>query len=339
MTMQTAFVTVDLEVQQNKGEADIMKIVILDAATIGNDIDLGIFNQFGEVVIFEQTTKAEVVERLKDAGVAILNKVKLDQSNLSGAKNLKLICLTATGFDNVDTNYARENGIAVCNVKGYSTDSVAQLTVSMVLSLCCHLSEYDRYCKSGDYTKSGIANCLTPYFYELAGKTWGLFGYGNIGKQVAKVAEAFGCKVIVTKNTPDESVECVELTELFERADIVSVHTPLNPGTYHAIGDEVLARAKKKMILVNVARGAVVDEEAVTKAVEEGRLGGFATDVYDGEPMSENSPFNRLLKFDNVIFTPHMAWGAYEARTRLMEEIAENIRAFLDGKERNRVEA
>lgn len=314
-----------------------MKLVILDAATVGNDIDLTIFEQFGDVVVYDSTAEGEITERLKDADVAILNKIKLSEKILCSAESLRLVCITATGFDNVDTKCAKERGIAVCNVKGYSTDSVAQLTVSMALSLCCHLNEYDEYCKSGRYTQSGVANCLTPVTYELSGKTWGLYGYGSIGKKVAEVAKALGCNVIVTKNTPQSDVECVGLEELFERSDIVSLHVPLNDGTYRAVSEEVLSKAKKGMILVNVARGAVVDEETVTKAVESGRLAGFATDVYDGEPMNKDSPFNRLRKLDNVIFTPHMAWGAYEARERLMEEIAENIKAFNDGKARNRV--
>lgn len=315
-----------------------MKIVILDAATVGKDIDLTLFDQFGEVCIYENTTEDETAVRIFDADVAILNKVKMNESNLKTAKKLKLICLTATGYDNVDTKYAREQGIAVCNVKGYSTESVAQLTVGMALSLCCHLNEYDKYCKSGRYTKSGVANCLSPVLYEVSGKTWGFYGFGNIGKKVAQVAEALGCKVIVTKNTPQSDVECVGLEELFERSDIISLHTPLNDATYHAVNQEILSKAKKGAILINVARGAVVDEEAVTRAVEEGRLSGFATDVYAYEPMSKDSPFNRLKDFDNVIFTPHMAWGAYEARVRLMDEIVENIKAFYNGETRNRVD-
>ncbi len=315
-----------------------MKIVILDAETIGKDIDLSLFEELGEVTVFDKTNPEQTAERIKGADAIILNKIKLDESNLNTAKNLKLICLTATGFDNVDIKYARKNGIAVCNVKGYSTDSVAQLTVSMVLSLCTHLFEYDRYCKSGGYTKSGVATHLTPVFYELSGKVWGLYGYGEIGKKVAQIAKAFGCKILVSKNTPTEEAECVTLTELFERSDIITLHTPLNDGTYHAVGEEVLSKVKKGAILVNVARGAIVDDEAVTKAVEDGRLGGFATDVYPVEPMTKDSPFNRILEFDNVLLTPHMAWSAYESRVRLMEEIKENIKAFLRGERRNRVE-
>lgn len=315
-----------------------MKIVILDAATIGSDIDLGVFKEFGEVRVFETTDPDQTAERIKDADIVILNKIKLNETNLAAAKNLKLICLFATGFDNIDTNYAREHGIAVCNVKGYSTDSVAQLTVSLVLTLCNHLFEYDRYCRSGEYTKSGLATHLSPVFYELKGKTWGLYGYGEIGKKVAEVAKAFGCKVLVTKNTPLEDPECVSLGELFKRSDIITLHTPLNDETYHAVGEEVLSKIKRHAILVNVARGAVVDDETVTRAVEDGRLGGFATDVYAVEPMPKESPFNRILSFDNVLFTPHMAWSAYEARVRLIEEIMENIKAFLRGERRNRVE-
>lgn len=315
-----------------------MKIVILDAGTLGDDIDLSVFEQIGETVVYHSTPAEMVAERVADAEVIILNKVKLNKLNLAEAKKLKLICITATGFDNVDLDFARAAGIAVCNVKGYSTDSVAQLTVSLALALCCHLPEYDLYCKSGKYTESGIQNCLSPVFYELSGKVWGLYGYGNIGKKVAKIAKALGCKILVCKRTPSDDEECVSLEELFERSDVISLHTPLNPETEKSVNESILARMKKNAILVNVARGALVDEEAVTKAIEKGQISGFATDVYSTEPMQADSPYNRLRGFDNVIFTPHMAWGAYEARVRLVDEVIQNIKAFYNGEIRNRVD-
>ncbi len=315
-----------------------MKIVVLDAKTLGDDIDLRIFDQIGETTVYDSTPDELVANRIKNAEIVVLNKVKLNESNLAGAENLKIICITATGFDNVDVDFARERNIAVCNVKGYSTDSVAQLTVSLALALSCHIAEYDEHCKSGKYTEEGIQNCLTPVFHELSDKVWGVYGYGGIGKKVAQIASAIGCKVLVCKKTPVEGVECVSLAELFERADVVSVHTPLNDETKHSINKDILSKAKQGCILVNVARGAVTDEEAVTKAVEDGVISGFATDVYSVEPMTNGSPFNRLKSFKNVIFTPHMAWGAYEARVRLMDEIVENIKAFYKGERRNRVD-
>jgi glycerate dehydrogenase len=315
-----------------------MKIVVLDAKTLGDDISLKPFEDIGTVSVFDSTPSELVAERIRDAEIVVLNKVRLDETNLSEASCLKLICIAATGFDNVDTEYAKNNNIAVCNVTGYSTNSVAQLTVSLALSLCCHLDEYNQYCKTGEYTKSGIQNCLTPVFSELSGKTWGVYGYGGIGKKVAEIAKAIGCNIIVCKKNPQSEIDCVSLQELFRRSDVISVHTPLNNDTKLSINAEILSEAKKTAFLINVARGAVLDEEAVTKAVEEGRLAGFATDVYSLEPMSISSPFNRLRAFKNVIFTPHMAWGAYESRVRVVNEIAENIKAFYRGESRNRVD-
>lgn len=315
-----------------------MNIVLLDAGTLGDDLDLSVFDKIGKKTVYKVTPENEVAERIKDADIVVINKVKLCDVNLSGAEKLKLICIAATGFDNVDLDYARKKGIAVCNVKGYSTDSVAQLSVSLALSLVCHLNEYDEYCKSGKYTESGVQNCLFPVIHELSGKTWGIYGYGNIGKKVGEVAKALGCNVIVTKRTPEKDVECVSLSELFERSDIISVHTPLNDETRFSVNEKVLLSAKKGLILVNTARGAVFDEEAIVKAVEYGIISGLATDVYSVEPMTKESPYNRLKNNKNVIFTPHNAWGAYESRVRLLSEMVKNIEAFFVGERRNRVD-
>lgn len=315
-----------------------MKIVLLDAGTLGRDIDISCFAKLGEFTAYPATAPEAAPERIKNADIVITNKVKLTEPVLSQAKNVKLVCITATGFDNVDMNYARAHGIGVCNVRDYSTDSVVQVTVSLVLALACHLPFYDRYCKSGAYTASGVHNLLEPVFYELAGKTWGLYGYGSIGKRVADVARAFGCNILVCRRHAPDGEKIVTLPELFEKSDIISLHTPLNDATRHSVSAQVLAGAAKKPILVNAARGAVVDEEAVTKAVESGLLSGFATDVYAEEPMRADSPFQRLAGKDNVIFTPHMAWGAYEARMRLVEEVYKNIEVFLAGGTRSRVD-
>lgn len=315
-----------------------MKIVFLDSKTLGADVDLGCFSRLGEAVLYASSTPETVPQRIADAEVVITNKVKLTPQLLAAAKKLQLVCVTATGYDNVDMAYARAHGIGVCNVRDYSTDSVVQLTVSLVLALVSHLPVYDRYCKSGAYTASGIQNCLDPVFYELAGKTWGVYGYGSIGKRVAHIAEAFGCKVLACKRTPSQDVRTVSLHELFEQSDIVSLHTPLTPETFHSVNAEILNTAKKHPILVNVARGAVTDEQAVASAVENGLLGGFAADVYSTEPMPADSPLARLVGRDNVIFTPHMAWGAYEARLRLVNEVCRNIQDFLAGGRRNRVD-
>lgn len=315
-----------------------MKIVILDAATLGDDLDFSLYERFGNTEVYSTTSQAELEGRIADADVIIVNKIKLNSSNLPAAKNLKLICVTATGFDNIDLEYCRNSKIGVCNVRGYSTNSVAQLTVSMALSLLMNLSGFDRYVKNGSYTKSGVQNYLKPVFHEIAGMTWGIVGMGNIGKKVAEAAKALGAEVIAYSRTRKQDCEYVSIDELCESADIISIHTPLNDGTRNLINKERIAKMKKNAFVINVARGAVADERALADAVKNGDIGGIGVDVYSVEPMTEDSPYNAILGLDNVIVTPHMAWGAYEARVRCMEEIAENIDAFLKGEIRNRVD-
>lgn len=315
-----------------------MKISVLDKSTLGKDIDLSPITSIGEVSIYDKTLACEVSEHIGESEVIILNKVKVNEENLSENKNLKLICITATGYDNVDIEYCKKRGIAVCNVCGYSTDSVAQLTVSMVLSLIMHLSSYDSYVKDGRYEKSGVQNYLTPTFHEIKSMTWGVVGYGNIGKKVAEIAKAFGCNVIFYKKNQTLEKECVDLDTLLKESDIVSVHIPLSQETKGLLSKEKLSLMKKNAILVNTARGAVIDEEAVSDKILNNELGGYATDVYSVEPLEKTSPYNKILNHENVIFTPHMAWGALEARQRCIDEISKNIYAFYEGEKRNRVD-
>jgi glycerate dehydrogenase len=314
-----------------------MKISFLDALTIGTDIDLSLFKKYGELVVYQTTAQEEFEERTTDSDVIIVNKIKLNRTNLPTCKNLKLICVTATGFDNIDTEYCKENGIAVCNVVGYSTQNVAQVTVAMVLSLISHLTEYNRSVYDGTYSAGKSANILTPIYHEIYGKTWGIVGYGNIGKQVGAVAKALGCKVIVYKRTPTQEAECVDIDTLCKESDIISVHTPLNDGTRGIISRERIAMMKEDAILINVARGAVCDEEAIADAIIENRLGGVGIDVYSVEPFKADHPCAKIAGRDNVILTPHMAWGSYEARKRCCDEIALNIESFNEGGRRNRI--
>ncbi|MBQ9736251.1 MAG: hydroxyacid dehydrogenase [Clostridia bacterium] len=316
-----------------------MKITVLNAATIGKDLSMAPLSAFGEVAVYDKTEKEEVSSRVCDADVLIINKLTCNEETLKDAKRLKLICLSATGYDNVDLAYCRKRGIAVCNVAGYSTDSVAQLTLSMVLALATNLVSYRDFVASGSYTKSGLANALTPVFHELCGKTWGIFGYGNIGKKVAAVADAMGCRVIVCKkNKTDEVYPVVSFEELCKESDILTVHAPLSPQTRGIFDAEHLALMKKDAILVNVARGALFDEAAVALAVKNGTIGGFGCDVYTKEPFAADHPYTALLDDPRVILTPHMAWGAYEARVRCLQEICKNIEAFLKGERRCRVD-
>ena len=315
-----------------------MKITVLDSDALGRDLSLEPLKEFGEVEVFNYSSPDEVTERISDCDVVIINKIKLNGSNLPYAKNLKLICIAATGFDNVDVAYCRENGIAVCNVVGYSTNSVALITFSLALGLVSHLREYNDYVISGDYTKSGIPNRLEPAFHELDGLTWGVVGLGNIGKKVAGIASAMGCRVIANKRTPEEGYDLVSLEELMRESDIISLHTPLNESTKGLISKEMIGLMKKNAILINVARGAVCDEAALADAVKNGDIGGIGVDVYSVEPFTEAHPFNEIKEYKNVLLTPHNAWGAYEARVRLLDGIVENIRAFNKGEKRCRVD-
>lgn len=312
-----------------------MKAVILDSATLGEDVSFESFCELAdEVEVYKTTSHDEIKQRIADADIAIVNKIKLNESNLENSR-IKLICVAATGFDNIDTAYCTKAGISVCNVPGYSADSVAQLTLAIVLELVMHMRQYTDFVRSGEYTQGGIANKLSPTFHELNGMVWGIVGYGAIGQKVARIARAFGCEVLVNKKTPVENVECVGLDELCKRSDVITLHTPLTAETRGMIGERELALMKKGVILVNVARGAVTDEEAVARAVEERRIGAFGSDVYSVEPFGEGHAMDRIKMYDNVCLTPHMAWGAYEARVRCLNIIAENIRCFIAGKPQN----
>lgn len=315
-----------------------MKISVLDASTLGADISYDSLEQLGKTIIFENTSPDEVSKNIADSDIVIVNKIKLNESNLVNASNLKLICVAATGFDNIDIAYCKSRGIGVCNVVGYSTNSVAQVTLAMVLSLSTRLPAYTNFVNSGEYTKSGIANKLTPVYHELAGKVWGIVGLGNIGKQVGNVAKAMGCRVISFKRTPDREFPCCNLSYLFQHADIISIHLPLTEDTKGIISKELIDTMKPDAIIINVARGAVTDEAALADAILEHRIGGLGVDVYAEEPFSEMHPFQKILGHPNVCFTPHMAWGAYESRCRCLEEIVLNIKSYFDGETRNRLD-
>lgn len=315
-----------------------MRITVLDAATLGADLSMECFSGMGDLTVYQSTAPDEVCEHIGGAEILIFNKVRLSRNHLADCDTLRLICITATGYDNVDVEYCRSRGIAVCNVVGYSTQCVAQVTVSMALSLMTHLPEYNQFVRDGAYTKSGIANRLTPVYHEICGKTWGIVGFGNIGQQVGRVAKALGCRVLVNKRTPIEGWDCVDFATVCREADILSIHTPLNDQTRGLLDAQHIAMMKPNAIVINVARGAVTDERALADAVADGRLGGLGVDVYSFEPMAEDHPFADIMQLPNVCLTPHMAWGGYETRVRLLDEIAQNIASYLDGGRRNRVD-
>ncbi len=315
-----------------------MNIVILDRLTLGEDLDITSAGAFGRVISYDKTADDEVEERIKDADVIFVNKVKLGEHNLKDAKQLKLICEAATGYDNIDTAFCRKRGIAVCNVPGYSAYSVAQVTVSMVLSLCNHLKEYTRYTQEGHYTEGGSANILKPVYHELFGKTWGVVGYGAIGARVGEIAKALGCNVLAFKRKKVEGVSCTDIDTLVENSDIITVHVPLSAETKGLISARRIAKMKPDAVIVNTARGAVVDEVALCEAIKNNTIGAMGTDVYAEEPFSKDSPYYAVKDYDNVCLTPHMAWGAKEARERCFDEMLKNMQAYLEGEIRNRVD-
>lgn len=314
-----------------------MKIVILDKDTLGEDIDLSPIYKLGEVTEYPTTPYGEVSDRVKEAEVVVTNKIKLNAETLKGAEKLRLICVAATGYDNIDTEYLRSKGIALCNVPGYSTDSVAQLTVSMALSLVTHLSEYRTFVHSGEYSHSGIANKLSPVYHEVSSMTWGVVGGGAIGSAVARIAEALGCKVLLCRRKQEGEYPLADIDTVCRESDIISIHLPLNDSTRGIISRERIDSMKNTAVVVNTARGAVADERALSEAVKEGRIGALGVDVYSVEPFGTEHPFYEILDYDNVCLTPHMGWGSAEARARCVEKIAENIKKFYSGAEHNRV--
>ena len=316
----------------------MQKIVILDAGTLGEDLSLDPLRALGQVCAYPATAVSDIPDRVADCDILIQNKVRITKEVLCAAPRLKLICEAATGYDNIDLCAARARGVAVCNVPGYSTPSVVQLTVATVLSLATHLQVYAAYVADGSYTESGHPTSLTPVYHELEGRTWGILGYGHIGRGVAAVARALGCQVLVSTRTPTASACCVDLDELCRRADILTIHVPLSDTTRGIIDRRRIAMMKPDAIVVNVARGAVTDEAALADALRTGRIGALGADVFSTEPLPPSHPFYASRRHPRVCFTPHMAWGSFEARTRCLHTIAENIRAFLDGRLLNRID-
>lgn len=318
----------------------MLKICILDAKTLGEDIDLSVLNRFGQVEVYKTTKPEEVIERISDVDVIVTNKVVLKEENLQHAKELKLICVSATGTNNVDLSYIRDRKIAVCNVAGYSTRSVAQHTFAMLFYLLESLSYYDDYVKSGDYIKSDIFTHLDKPFCELYAKTWGIIGLGTIGKTVADIAKAFGCKVVyysTSGKNNNTDFGRVELDKLLKESDIVSIHAPLNVSTKGLIGYENLKLMKNSAIILNLGRGGIVNESDLARALDESLIKGAALDVLEGEPVEEDNPLLKIKNSDRLFITPHIAWASFEARRRLVDEVVLNIEAFINGKDRNRV--
>lgn len=305
-----------------------MKITFLDAATLGGDISLEPVSRLGELVCWPSSTPEEAMERVSDCDVLIVNKVKVTSELIDAARNLKLICEAATGVNNIDLDYAASKGIPVRNVAGYSTESVVQCTFMHILNLVGHLPYYDGRVKSGQYSSGGMFTDVSLPFFELAGKTIGIVGMGTIGRRVAQVACAFGMNVIYysTSGTSHcHDYPSVPLERLMAESDIVSVHAPLNDRTSGLIGDRELALMKPHAVIVNMGRGGIVDEAALAEAVDKGAIAGAGLDVYSEEPLNAGNPLSGVRHKERLSLTPHTAWASVEARTRLVEMIAENI--------------
>ena len=315
-----------------------MKIVILERNSVGIDVSVDSITEYGETTVYRNTTAVDVAERVKDAEIIVANKAPLNETTLKDAKDVKLICEFATGYDNVDLSYCKSRGIRVANVVNYSTDAVAQHTFAMCLYILEKLRHYDEYVKSGEYAaQDRFSNFDLPYT-ELAGKTWGIIGMGNIGKKVAKIAKAFGCRVIfysVTGRSSCTEYERVDFDTLLKESDFLSLHCPLSDITRNLINLDALKKMKKTAILLNVARGPVVNDEDLYTALTENYILGAGLDVTGTEPMKDSNPLSKFMDSNRLIITPHMAWASIEARTRCVSETCKNIEAFLKGEDRN----
>jgi glycerate dehydrogenase len=303
-----------------------MKIVILDALSFG-DTDLSPFDSLGDIEVYKTTSPDEVQERITDADVIVTNKVVIGDELMSGAKNLKLICIAATGMNNIDLEAAKTRNIEVKNVAGYSTDSVIQHTFSMLFYLIGSSKYYDEYVKSGAYSKNPIFTDLSKSFFEVKGKKWGIIGLGSIGRGVANIASTFGAEVFYYSTSGvnrTEDYQRASLDELLKTCDIISIHAPLNEKTNNLLDYEQLLTCKDGAIVLNLGRGGIINEEAVAKIVDEKNI-SFALDVLSQEPMIDNHPLLNIKNKENLYITPHIAWASVEARKTLIASVVENI--------------
>ncbi len=312
-----------------------MKIVILERNSVGPDISVDILNELGDVTAYPNTVSVEEVrERTAEADIVVANKSPINEASLSGSPNVKLVCEFATGYDNCDLEYLKSRGIPVCNVVGYSTDMVAQHTFTLALAVSQKLAYYDDYVKSGKYSAQDRFSNFDIPFGELSGKTWGIVGMGNIGRKVAQIATAFGCKVIFTSVTGKSTVteyEQVSKDELLERSDYLSLHCPLSDITRNYIDADALKKMKNTAYLINVARGRVVNNTDLYNALESGEIAGAGLDVLEDEPLRHTNPLSKIKDSQKLIITPHLAWGSVEARERCVLGVYDNIKAFLEG--------
>lgn len=308
-----------------------MKIIFLDKKTVGNVDNLNLLHKLGDVQVFDHTMPEQVVERCAGKDVIITNKVMIDREIMDALPTLKLICVAATGVNNVDTDHAGQKGIEVKNVVAYSTDSVAQSTFSMLLFLLNRHSYYDAYVKSGAYSRSDVFTHHGPAFWELAGKRFGIIGLGNIGRRVAKIAEGFGMEVVffsTTGRNNNINYKRFDLDTLLKTSDVVSIHAPLTDSTRNLITYSKLKLMRSCAILLNTGRGGIVNEADLARALNENVIGAAGIDVLEKEPVDPQNPLLKIYDKDKILLTPHIAWASKESRARLIEKIAKNIEAF-----------
>ncbi len=308
-----------------------MRLVFLDAATLGKDMNLELFKAFGELEIYQTTSFEETPVRCKNADIVITNKVIVDKRVIDASSSLKLICVAATGMNNVDLDYAAAKGIEVKNVAGYSTYSVVQHTFSLLFYLMEKMPYYDKYVKSKKWSRSGIFTCIDRPFHELRSKQWGIIGLGTIGKEVAKVAEAFGASVVyfsTSGKNDDRFYPRMELDTLLSTSNIISIHAPLNDNTKNLLDFSRLQKIQSGTILLNLGRGGIVNERDLVHIMDDKEI-YVGLDVTEKEPLPEDSILFEVSKPENIVITPHIAWTSIEAREKLIEGIFNNIAVFL----------
>ena len=310
-----------------------MQIVILDRATLGFDIDVNIFSKFGNVTSYDSTKENETAQRVKNADIVLTNKVVIGKNEIDNS-NIKLICITATGMNNVDLEYAKQKNIAVKNVAGYSTSSVVQVGFSMILYFVQKLNYYKKYVDEGNWQKNELFTHIDEPFFELDKKRVGIIGLGEIGRNFAKKAKAFDCEVVYYstsgKNSNSE-YKSISLEELLKTSDIISIHAPLNENTKNLLTYENMKNMKDGAILLNLGRGGIINENDLAKLIDEKEI-YCGIDVVSKEPIEESNPLLKVKNKDRLLLTPHIGWASIEARTRLVNMVAKNIEDFIDGK-------
>ena len=307
-----------------------MNIVFLDRSTLGYDVDLGIFDELGNVITYDITTPSETLERVKEADVVVTNKVVIDKEIMDNS-DIKLICVAATGMNNIDLEYAAQKNIAVKNAVGYSTPSVVQMTFSFALHFMQHLNFYKSYVDNGEWQKSPIFTNLDKPFNELGGKKWGVIGLGNIGAEVASVAKAFGCEVSYYSTSGannNTNYPSISLEQLLEESDIISVHCPLNDTTKGLLNSTNMKQLKDKAIVLNLGRGGIIDEQSILEIADSKEV-YFGIDVVSKEPIDGDSPLLKVKNKERLLLTPHIGWASVEARQRLIKCVFDNISEFV----------